>query len=60
VLPWSGAIGSISNRYHENIPGDTRPWIPVDIPIQLSSNEYFGGKDPVLDAALAAIRAGRR
>jgi hypothetical protein len=59
VLPWSGARGSISNRYHENIPGDTRPWIPIDIPVELSSTDYFGGKDPVLDAALEAIRSGR-
>ena len=58
VLPWSGAVGSISNRYHENIPGDTRPWIPIDIPVELSSADYFGGKDPVLTAALDAIRSG--
>ena len=55
VLPWSGARGSISNRYHENIAGDTRPWIPIDIPVELSSADYFSGKDPVLDAALEAI-----
>jgi hypothetical protein len=27
VLPWSGALTSISNRYHETIPGDTRAFI---------------------------------
>ena len=59
VLPWSGARGSISNRYHENIPGDTRPWIPIDIPVELSSADYFSGKDPVLDAALEAVRSGK-
>ena len=59
VLPWSGAIGSISNRNHENIPGDTRPWIPIDIPVELSSTDYFSGKDPVLEAALEAVRAAR-
>ena len=59
VLPWSGARGSISNRYHENISGDTRPWIPLDIPVELSSADYFSGKDPVLDAAVEALRSGR-
>jgi hypothetical protein len=55
ILPWSGAMGSISNRYHENMPGDTRPWIPVAIAVELSSAQYFAGEDPVLQAALAAI-----
>jgi phosphoglycolate phosphatase-like HAD superfamily hydrolase len=47
-LPWSGAIISISNRYHENIPGDTRPWIEPEIRIDLSSKDYFANRDPVL------------
>lgn len=55
VLPWSGAMGSVSHRYHENIPGDTRQWIPVAIPVELSSADYFGGRDPVLEATLRAI-----
>jgi hypothetical protein len=56
VLPWSGGIGSISNRYHENMPGDRRPFIPVAIPVSLSSREYFAGEDPVLRAAMEQIR----
>ncbi|MEO8575143.1 MAG: hypothetical protein ABI556_00520 [Gemmatimonadales bacterium] len=48
-LPWSGAIISISNRYHENIPGDTRPWIEPDIKVELSSKDYFANRDPVLE-----------
>ena len=50
VLPYSGARGSISNRYHENIPGDTRPWIEPDLKILLSSKDYFENRDPVLEA----------
>lgn len=53
VLPWSGAMISISNRYHENIPGDKRQWIEPDIKIDLSSREYFTGRDPVLERVLA-------
>ncbi|MCA9763061.1 MAG: hypothetical protein KC544_08045 [Gemmatimonadetes bacterium] len=51
-LPWSGAIGSISDRYHESRPGDRRRWIPPDVPVDLTAADYFGHRDPVLDAAL--------
>ena len=47
-LPWSGAFISISNRYHENIPGDKREWIEPDIKVALSSADYFANRDPVL------------
>jgi len=52
VLPWSGGIGSISNRYHESIPGDTRAWIEPEIKVELSSKDYFANRDPVLEAVL--------
>lgn len=52
ALPWSGAIGSISNRYHESIPGDTRVWIEPEIKVELSSKDYFANRDPVLEAVL--------
>ncbi len=48
LLPYSGAMGSISNKYHEQIPGDTRKWIAPDYPVLLSSAEYFKNQDPVL------------
>ena len=50
VLPYSGAMGSISNKYHESIPGDTRKWIAPDIPVSLSSTAYFNNEDPVMVA----------
>jgi RNA polymerase sigma factor (sigma-70 family) len=40
-LPWSRLAASISNRYHESIPGDTREWIEPDIKVELSSRDYF-------------------
>ena len=52
VLPYSGARGSISNRFHESIPGDTREWIVPDLEVPLSSKDYFGNNDPVLKAVL--------
>lgn len=52
-LPWSGAIVSISNRYHENIPGDRRGWIEPDIKLGLRSRDYFANRDPVIERMLA-------
>jgi hypothetical protein len=51
-LPGSGAIASISNRYHETIPGDDRKGIEPQIKVLLRSTDYFSGRDPVLDAVL--------
>jgi len=53
MLPYSGAICSISNRYHETIPGDKREWIEVEMPVALSSKSYFANVDPVLDKVLS-------
>lgn len=49
VLPYSGAMGSISNRYHENNAGDTRKWIEPNLSILLSSKAFFNNMDPILD-----------
>jgi RNA polymerase sigma factor (sigma-70 family) len=51
-LPWSRLLTSISNRYHESIPGDSREWIEPEIKVELSSRDYFGNRDPVLDMVL--------
>jgi hypothetical protein len=58
-LPWSGAIGSISDRYHETIPGDTREWIEPEIKLVLSSRDYFANRDPLLEKVLAAAKLKR-
>lgn len=50
ILPYSKAIVSISNRYHENNKGDNRAWIEPILPVSLSSKDYFEGKDPILEA----------
>jgi hypothetical protein len=55
ILPWSGAIASISNRYHEQIPGDSRPWIPPDWPLALGSTDYFANRDPLLQLVLQRV-----
>lgn len=60
VLPWSGAMGSISDRYHETIPGDRREWIKPEIAYQLSSADYFANRDPLLEKVLNAIATRSR
>ena len=52
VLPFSGARGSISNRYHEMIPGDTRQWIVPDLEIRSASKDYFENRDLLLEEVL--------
>ncbi len=51
-LPYSGAMGSISNKYHETIPGDKRKWIEPVYPVSLSSIAYFKNQDPVMEFIL--------
>jgi hypothetical protein len=58
-LPWSGAIGSISDQYHETIPGDTREWIAPIIKYDPSARDYFANRDPLLEIVLRDSRKGR-
>jgi hypothetical protein len=50
ILPWSKAMGSISNRYHETIPGDSREGIAPELKVEASAADYFANRDAVLDA----------
>jgi hypothetical protein len=58
-LPWSGAIGSISDQYHESIPGDTREWIAPNIRYNPSAGDYFANRDRLLELVLADSRRPR-
>ncbi len=54
VLPHSGIRGIVSSQYHQpSAPEDHRIWIAPHVPILLSADQYFGGKDPALDAILS-------
>jgi hypothetical protein len=57
-LPWCGASANFSNRYHETIPGDARAFIPADLPLELSSQDYFANRDPLLELVLSRPLAG--
>ncbi len=51
TLPWSRVQGSISTRYwQDSDPGDRRPFIWPDVPVGMSSRDYFEGHDPALEA----------
>lgn len=60
ILPWSGGIGSISDRYHETIPGDRREFIEPEISYVLTSSDYFANRDPLLEKVLADIASRMR
>jgi C-terminal processing protease CtpA/Prc len=56
-LPHSKIGVRIATRYWEDGgPGDHRPWIAPSIPVELSSQEYFDNRDPVLEAILERVR----
>jgi len=60
VLPYSRARVSISSRYWEDSdPGDDRPWVAPDMPVGLTSADYFAGRDPALEAVFEAVKADR-
>jgi hypothetical protein len=50
-LPWSGLMLSISSRWwQDSYPSDERPYIPVDMPVEISSRDWLAGRDPVMEA----------
>jgi tetratricopeptide (TPR) repeat protein len=58
-LPYSRTRASISQRLHQHatLPDDGRKWIAPQIPVELTSNDYFSNRDPALDVVLAVIGA---
>jgi hypothetical protein len=57
TLEHSGIVVLISTRYHERRAGDDRLEVDPDIAAELTWDDVIAGRDPVLDAALAATRA---
>ena len=49
---------NVSSAYHQGTMWeDHRLWIAPDVPVSLSSADYFAGRDPVLNAVLDIIGA---
>ncbi len=60
VLPYSGIQMGISNRMHMNSDWeDKRVWIAPQIPVPLSSADFFAGRDPALQAIIAVAKETR-
>ncbi len=55
-LPYSRLTGIVSSQFHQSgEPEDHRIWVAPHMPIGLSSDEYFSGEDPSMDAILNFI-----
>ena len=53
VLPYSDLRAGISSRLHQqSYAGDQRPWIAPDVPVALTAEAFFAGRDPVLEAVV--------
>ena len=56
IFPWSKIFASISNRYwQDSSPTDSRQWIAPDIPVGLTSEQYFNNIDPVMESLIPLI-----
>lgn len=56
-LPWSGVRMSISSRrWQDSYPSDERPYIPVSMPVELTFEDWWTGRDPVMEALAEALR----
>lgn len=61
VLPYSRVRATISTLYwQDSDPDDRRPWIAPQIPVTLSSEDYFANRDPLLEAVLRISDGGSR
>jgi C-terminal processing protease CtpA/Prc len=60
VLPYSGIQMNISNRLHMNSDWeDKRAWIAPHVSAPLGSTDFFGGRDPALQAIITLANQKR-
>jgi tetratricopeptide (TPR) repeat protein len=56
ILPFSRLSGTLSSQLHQqSVPEDHRVWIAPQLPVGLSSEEHFSGRDPAIEAIAALI-----
>jgi tetratricopeptide (TPR) repeat protein len=61
LLPWSGVRMSISSRWwQDSYPGDERPYIPVSMPVELTFEDWWTGRDPVMEALGEVLGEARK
>jgi hypothetical protein len=58
-LPYSGVRGALTTvRFQMSHPWDERRSIQPNIPVQLTAEDYFAGRDPALETILKLIKRG--
>ena len=58
-LPYSGLSGTVATQPHQHSwPEDHRLWIAPDVPVGLSSTDFFAGRDPAMEAITTLINGG--
>jgi hypothetical protein len=59
VLPYSGVVVLLASvKWQYSHPWDRRTSMVPDVPVQLTAEAYFEGKDPALETILALIKRG--
>jgi hypothetical protein len=54
TLPYSGLVALVDSRFNPSpVPGDDRLEVRPDIEVPFTAADYFAGRDPVLERALA-------
>ena len=54
TLPHSGLVALVDSRFNPSpVPGDTRLEVQPDVAVPFTAADYFAGRDPVLERALA-------
>ena len=57
LLPYSSLGLSVASRlFQASDPTDDRIWIAPHVVVELSSDDYFSGRDPVIEAVQDLIR----
>jgi len=60
LLPYSRLRGSISTRYwQDSNPGDDRPWITPQVPVEPRAGDYFAGRDAAMEVIADLITSSR-
>lgn len=55
-LPFNGTLGSVSTAIQQTTgEGDSRIWVAPDIPVPISSQQYFSGEDSALSVIMEVI-----
>jgi hypothetical protein len=57
-MPATGTRANISWRWHQYAQWvDHRKWLAPQIPAELTSQDYFGGRDPALEAIIEVLKS---